>query len=123
MRVTDERLMKIRDRIDIGAHLLNSTQSKEVRDIIADLQDSRVEIARLRRVPTHPLPLVKVRDKGNRREHIVGFDIHDMLLVEEDGSISYMNLQNGEGTGSDSCYEFVTEFDGCWTTIPWSEGD
>ncbi|MFB5192677.1 hypothetical protein [Alicyclobacillus fastidiosus] len=67
------------------------------------------------------LPIIKVRDKHSGLEHVVGTDTHDVLLVNEDGSISYMNLQNGEGSGPDSVYEFVTEFDGCWTTIPWSE--
>lgn len=117
MRVTDERLAEV-------VALLERYEQKEVvYEIALDLQDARAEIARLRRVPMHPLSLVKVRDKGTGKEHIVGSDTHDLLLVEEDGSISYMNLQNGEGTGPESCYEFVTEFDGCWTTIPWSEGD
>jgi len=53
----------------------------------------------------YKLPIIKVKDKSTNQIHIVGSDSHDQLYINENGTISYYNLQNGEGTGGD--YEFV----------------
>ncbi len=48
-----------------------------------------------------------VKDKGNHGAiHEVGTDVHDRLILEEDGTIAYYNLQNGESTGFYGDYEF-----------------
>ena len=54
-------------------------------------------------------PLIRVRDKDNGREHIVGTDTHDSLYIDDDGSLHYHNYQNGEGSGASRkyAYEFV----------------
>jgi hypothetical protein len=49
-----------------------------------------------------------IKDKFTGESHIVGTDTHDMLYVDdENGGLQYLNLQNGEGTGAESDYEFV----------------
>ncbi|SFV08022.1 hypothetical protein SAMN05421543_1414 [Alicyclobacillus macrosporangiidus] len=54
-------------------------------------------------------PLLMIREKGDEGPgRIVGTDSHDLLYVDETGSIRYRNLQNNEGTGPHSIYEFVT---------------
>lgn len=61
------------------------------------------------------IPVIKVRDNGsNGAVHMVGTDSHDVLEVDESGGIHYYNLQNGEGTGQNSDYSFVTHDNG-WT--------
>jgi len=39
-----------------------------------------------------------VRDNTNGRVHEYGTDRHDALILQEDGSLHYENLQNGCGT-------------------------
>lgn len=61
-------------------------------------------------------PVIKVKDKATNAEHIVGTDIHDQLKIKDGRTISYYNLQNGEGTmfgdyqfeGNYNNYEGVT---------------
>lgn len=52
------------------------------------------------------IPIIRIRDKFTGNIRILGTDQHDMLVAEEDGSIGYYNLQNGDGTRDG--YEFVT---------------
>lgn len=56
-------------------------------------------------------PIIKVKDKRTGREHIVGTNTHDQLLIDvETGGIQYLNLQNMCGTeiiDGESEYEFV----------------
>lgn len=54
-----------------------------------------------------------VRDKATGRVHRIGSDKHDGLWVDEEGTVHYENLQNGDGCGAESRqdplagYEFV----------------
>ena len=52
-------------------------------------------------------PLIKVRSTDTGETHVVGTNHYDYLYVTEDGTISYVNLQN-YGTIGDG-YEFVYE--------------
>ena len=48
--------------------------------------------------------------------HEYGEDCHDSLIVQEDGSLQYYNLQNGEGTlggGYSFCFENGTKPSDC----------
>ncbi|MCD8308919.1 MAG: hypothetical protein LUD19_03610 [Clostridia bacterium] len=50
---------------------------------------------------------IYIKDNGSGgkvREY--GTDRHDSLILQEDGSLHYYNLQNGEGTGDGGDYEF-----------------
>lgn len=38
-----------------------------------------------------------IRDKYNGHIHKIGDDPHDCLMVDEEGTVSYHNLQNGDG--------------------------
>lgn len=49
-RITDERLNEIVDQCHMGLPLTAISYGKEVVDIISDLQDARVEIARVSNV-------------------------------------------------------------------------
>jgi hypothetical protein len=55
------------------------------------------------------VPIIRVRDKYSGKEHIVGFDQHDSLVMGAGGGLQYHNLQNGDGTCDG--YEFVVEDD------------
>ena len=57
-------------------------------------------------------PLIKVRSTDTGETHVVGTSHHDYLYVTEDGTISYVNLQN-YGTIGDG-YEFVYESVSQW---------
>ena len=59
-------------------------------------------------------PLIKVRNTDTGETHVVGTSHHDYLCVTENGTITYVNLQNG-GTIGDG-YEFVYE-----SVSPWAE--
>lgn len=55
-----------------------------------------------------------VRDNTNGHVHEYGTDRHDALILQEDGSLHYENLQNGCGTmfpeeGYSFCFEDGTE--------------
>lgn len=55
-------------------------------------------------------PIIKIREKGSKDGgRIVGTNSHDLLKLDKRGSIQYLNLQCMEGTGEDSCFEFVTK--------------
>lgn len=56
------------------------------------------------------IPVIKVRDKANNTEHIIGTNSHDALVVDKH-KIEYYNLHNGCGTYGDDeyGYEFVFE--------------
>ena len=59
-------------------------------------------------------PVIRVYDKDNGDTHIVGTDSHDSLHIDDDGQLSYYNMQNGCGTGE--TYSFVAaenEWDIC----------
>lgn len=56
-------------------------------------------------------PIIRVKDRSLKREHIVGTDVHDQLIINNDQTISYYNLQNGEGTGEHGGYCFVGKED------------
>ena len=58
-------------------------------------------------------PLIKVRNTDTGEIHVVGISHHDYLYVTEDGTISYVNLQN-YGTIGDG-YEFVYESVSQWS--------
>ena len=58
-------------------------------------------------------PLIKVRSTDTGEIHVVGTSHHDYLYVTEDGTISYVNLQN-YGTIGDG-YEFVYEQVSQWS--------
>jgi hypothetical protein len=58
-------------------------------------------------------PLIKVRNTDTGETHVVGTNHHDYLYVTEDGTISYVNLQN-YGTIGDG-YEFVYEQVSQWS--------
>lgn len=45
-----------------------------------------------------------VRDVSTGTVHELGTDVHDSLIRNDDGSLSYYNLQNGCGTADE--YEF-----------------
>ncbi|MDQ0273344.1 hypothetical protein [Cytobacillus purgationiresistens] len=61
-------------------------------------------------------PIIKVKDLDNNKTHIVGTNIHDQLIVNSGKSITYSNLQNGEGSqfgpymfeGEECLYQGVT---------------
>lgn len=55
------------------------------------------------------VPIIKVRDKYSKNEHIVGQNHHDKLVVNEEGQLHYVNWQCMDGTGADEGYgyEFV----------------
>lgn len=60
-------------------------------------------------------PIIKVKDKQTNSFHIVGANVHDQLKINDGQSISYHNLQNGEGTGQNGDYHFLgnyCEFEG-----------
>ena len=52
-------------------------------------------------------PLIEVRDTDTGETHVVGTDPHDQLQLTENGTITYVNLQN-QGSIGDG-YEFVYE--------------
>lgn len=39
-----------------------------------------------------------IRDKYSGSMHRIGDDVHDCLCVDDEGSVHYRNLQNGDGT-------------------------
>ena len=48
-----------------------------------------------------------IKDKVTDKVHEYGTDHHDCLMLhDEDGSLSYYNLQTGDGTGKDGSYTF-----------------
>ena len=55
------------------------------------------------------VPIIMIRDKAypDSGERAVGSDVHDALLIGEDGQLHYYNLQNGEGSGLNRDYQFV----------------
>lgn len=56
-------------------------------------------------------PIIKIYDKNTGTERIVGTNTHDCLKVINNGeSISYLNHQNGEGTGTHGAYSFTGEY-------------
>lgn len=60
------------------------------------------------------IPLIRVREKGSSDSgRLIGTNSHDHLSVNSDGRISYLNLQNCEGTGEHGIYEFVGVNDPC----------
>lgn len=50
-------------------------------------------------------PIIRVYDKDTKTTHIIGSDVHDMLHIDENGAIQYLNLQCMCGTPE--TYEFV----------------
>ncbi|WP_240377209.1 hypothetical protein [Bacillus piscicola] len=62
-------------------------------------------------------PIIKVKDIAQKTEHIVGTNIHDTLEIQDDGTISYYNLQNGEGTRVFGDYRFVGNVDEMGMTV------
>ena len=54
-----------------------------------------------------------IKDKSTGKIHMIGRDVHDGLWVDNNGTVHYMNLQNGDGCGANSRndelagYEFV----------------
>lgn len=52
-------------------------------------------------------PLIEVRNTDTGETHVVGTDPHDQLQLTENGTITYVNLQN-QGSIGDG-YEFVCE--------------
>lgn len=58
-------------------------------------------------------PIIRVRDKATSCIHVVGTDHHDRLVLDEKGSIQYLNMQCMCGTPE--TYEFVehNEFEDC----------
>ena len=54
-----------------------------------------------------------VRDKITGEVHRVGEDVHDGLWVDDNGTVHYHNMQNGDGcaanshTDIDAGYEFL----------------
>jgi len=62
-------------------------------------------------------PIIKVKDKQTKYEHIVGTNTHDELFIDEEtGGIHYLNLQSYAGTekfDGEREYEFVGEKDEC----------
>ena len=64
---------------------------------------------------------IYVRDKYTGRIHRIGDDVHDELWVDRNGTLHYLNMQNGDGcTGyhsvnqdKEECgFEFVPMMDG-----------
>lgn len=48
-----------------------------------------------------------IKDNVTGKVHEYGTDRHDSLILQEDGSIHYLNLQNGTGTRfSEEGYSF-----------------
>lgn len=56
-------------------------------------------------------PLIKVRHKGSKEEGFyVGYaPYHHKLIVDKDGNIKYVNIQNMETTSKNGMYEFLTK--------------
>jgi hypothetical protein len=55
-------------------------------------------------------PVIKIRDRQNGNVRFLGSNCHDQLVVDEDtGGLQFLNLRSGEGTGSESDYEFVQQ--------------
>ena len=57
---------------------------------------------------------IYIRDKENGMVRRVGDNQHDMLTINENGQLAYLNLQNGDGcrTGDPyGGYEFVPNED------------
>ena len=52
------------------------------------------------------IPIIKVKDKYDETEHIVGTDTHDELIIENN-AIHYRNVQCMEGTQYNGAYQFV----------------
>lgn len=46
----------------------------------------------------------RVWDKAFKSMRVCGEDIHDSVSFDEDGTMYYYNLQNGEGSGDDENY-------------------
>ena len=69
-------------------------------------------------------PIIRVKEKGEKgKGRIIGTNSHDLLLLDEHGNIAYQNMQDCEGTGEYSCYEFTgeKEFLSPYTTIEFVE--
>jgi hypothetical protein len=47
-----------------------------------------------------------VRDKRNGHIHQVGSDVHDSIIGMVNGTPTYYNLQNGDGTGEGDAYGY-----------------
>lgn len=57
---------------------------------------------------------IYIRDKENGMVRRVGDNQHDMLTINEDGQLAYLNLQNGDGCRAGEPYggyEFVPNED------------
>ncbi len=69
-------------------------------------------------LPHNSLCDLWIRDKSSGRVHKIGTNSHDMLSVDDNGTVRYHNLQNGDGCpgyrGDDEAlygYEFVPNQD------------
>lgn len=49
----------------------------------------------------------RVWDKSIKKMHMCGEDGHDSVLFDQDGTMQYYNLQNGEGSGEHGDYELM----------------
>lgn len=67
-----------------------------------------------------------IRDNCNGRIHRIGDNPHDMLTVDSEGNVRYINLQNGDGGCSGSNkggYSFVPNMDAHGYNIDPRKGD
>lgn len=49
----------------------------------------------------------RVWDRSIKKMHVCGEDGHDSVLFDQDGTMQYYNLQNGEGSGEHGDYELM----------------
>lgn len=61
----------------------------------------------LTRSKTHRLSSLYITDKASGKVHRIGTDPHDSMSVDENGVVSYRNLQNGDGASGDGDSELA----------------
>ncbi len=72
---------------------------------------------------------IYVRDKYSGRIHRVGDDIHDSLWVDENGTLFYHNMQNGDGcmgyhsVNQDKTVDNPNEYQFGYEFVPMTDGE
>lgn len=72
---------------------------------------------------------IYVRDKYSGRIHRIGDDIHDSLWVDENGTLFYHNMQNGDGcigyhsVNQDKTVDNPNEYQFGYEFVPMADGE
>lgn len=76
--------------------------------------DKTYRVERLEDMPKF-VPIMFIKDKGMKTPRMIGFDIHDRLVIKEDGThLYYYNLQCGESSQEIGEFRFIKREATCY---------